>query len=292
MDFLLENEYTSFIILAIAYLAVAFVLFFVGRVVYQLFHSKIKVVHELVETDNVAFSLSYVGYYIGLVIVIGSAIVGPSNGLVNDIIDISVYGGLGIILLNISAIVNDKVILRKFSIHKEIVEDQNPGTGVVEMANFIGSGMIIYGAIIGDSSSMLAGITSAVVFWLLGQFIFILITRLYNLITPYDIHEEIEKDNFAAGIGFAGSLVAMANLLRYALSIEFESWISSFIDVGVEVAVGVVFIPVTRILVDKLLLPKYDLTHEIVHQRKPNVGAALVEAFAYVGGSVLITWCL
>jgi uncharacterized membrane protein YjfL (UPF0719 family) len=292
MDFLLDNEYTSFIILAIVYLGLAFVLFFLGRVIYQMFHSKIKVVHELVETDNVAFSLSYVGYYIGLIIVIGGAIVGPSAGLMNDVIDISVYGLLGIVLLNISTLINDKVILRKFSVHKELIEDHNPGTGVIEMANSIGSGLIIYGAVVGDSSGMLSGITSAVVFWLLGQLIFILITRLYNAITPYDIHDEIEKDNFAAGIGFAGALVAIANLLRFALSIEFESWASSFLDVGIQVVVGVVFIPVTRLLVDKLLLPNYDLTHEIVHQEKPNVGAALVEAFAYVGGSVLITWCL
>lgn len=292
MDFLLNNEYTGFIVLAIAYLALAFVLFFIGRFVYQLFHSKIRVVNELVEKDNVAFSLSYVGYYAGLIIVIGSAIVGPSNGLVNDLIDIGVYGLLGILLLNISALINDKVILRKFSVYKEIVEDHNPGTGVIEMANSIGSGLIIYGAIVGDSTSMLSGITSAVVFWLLGQLIFILITRLYNAITPYDIHAEVEKDNFAAGIGFAGALVAVANLLRFALSIEFESWLTSFADVGLQVVVGVIFIPVTRIFVDKLLLPNYSLTDEIVNQSKPNVGAALVEAFAYIGGSVLITWCL
>ena len=34
------------------------------------------------------------------------------------------------------------------------------------------------------------------------------------------------------------------------------------------------------------------LTDEIINQEKPNVGAALVEAFAYIGGSVLITWAL
>jgi hypothetical protein len=47
-----------------------------------------------------------------------------------------------------------------------------------------------------------------------------------------------------------------------------------------------------RLVTDKILLPGERLTDEIVNQEKPNVGAALVEAFAYIGGSVLITWCL
>ncbi|MEM7109994.1 MAG: DUF350 domain-containing protein, partial [Bacteroidota bacterium] len=38
--------------------------------------------------------------------------------------------------------------------------------------------------------------------------------------------------------------------------------------------------------------PGQNLTDEIVNQEDPNCGAALVEAFAYIGGSVLITWAL
>jgi hypothetical protein len=47
-----------------------------------------------------------------------------------------------------------------------------------------------------------------------------------------------------------------------------------------------------RLITDKILLPGEKLTDEIINQEHPNVGAALVEAFAYIGGSVLITWCL
>jgi hypothetical protein len=47
-----------------------------------------------------------------------------------------------------------------------------------------------------------------------------------------------------------------------------------------------------RFITDKILLPGQNLTDEIINQEKPNIGAALVEAFAYIGGSVLITWCL
>jgi hypothetical protein len=39
-------------------------------------------------------------------------------------------------------------------------------------------------------------------------------------------------------------------------------------------------------------LPGAKLTDEIVNQEKPNLGAAFIAAFSYIGSSFLITWCL
>jgi len=105
------------ILATVVYLASSFLLFFLGKMAYQLFHRKINVRDELVEKDNLAFSVAHVGYFTGLLLTIGGAILGPSNGLVQDMVDIFSYGLLGIVLLNISVFINDKLILRKFSVH-------------------------------------------------------------------------------------------------------------------------------------------------------------------------------
>lgn len=55
---------------------------------------------------------------------------------------------------------------------------------------------------------------------------------------------------------------------------------------------GIILLPISRIAVDKIILPKSSLTHEIVNQKIPNQGAALIEAFAYLGSSVLISYCI
>lgn len=136
------------------------------------------------------------------------------------------------------------------------------------------------------------GYVSALLFWGVGQIGIILIGYVYNLITPYDIYEHIEKDNVAVGIGFAGAIIAIGNLVRFALAGNFVSWGETFGDVGIEIAIGIIILPVGRILADKILLPGRKLTDEIVNQEKPNVGAAIIEAFAYIGSSVIITWCL
>lgn len=274
------------------YILATFVLFIIGKVVYQLFHPKVKIGHELVENDNLAFAFAHVGYFIGLLLAIGSAVLGESEGLIEDLINIGIYGGLSIILLNLSIIINDKLILTKFDIKKEILEDKNVGTGIVEGANAIATGLIVLGAIHGEGHGDGGPIITAVLYWLLGQGLLFVTTKVYNLITPYDIHEHIAKNNTAVAVGYAGAIIAIANLIRFALMHDFQSWLITLEDVGIDVGIGLIFLPIARLLADKILLPGKNLTDEIVNQDEPNVGAALVEAFAYAGGSMLIVWAL
>ena len=292
MENYINNELLLSIIETVIYISSAFVILFVGKKVYDLIHRDINVKSELVTKDNFAFAVSHTGYLLGLIIAIGGAIVGPSNGLYIDLIDIFVYGLLGIVLLNLSLIINDKVILKQFSTRKEVIEDQNVGTGVVEAASSVAAGLIIYGAITGEASNLSQGILTAVVFWAVAQFILLITSFVYNLITPYNIHNEIEKDNVAVGLGFAGALVAVANLIRFGIEGEFVGWANVFTEVGIDVLLGLILLPIIRWITDKILLPGASLTDEIVNQEKPNIGAGLIEAFAYIGGSVLLTWCI
>ncbi len=281
------TQYLDNVLAALVYLACAFILFFIGKLVYKLFHPSIDVKNELVEKDNFAFATAHTGYFVGLLLAIGAAIIGESQGLIPDLINIAIYGGLSILLLNLSILINDKIILRHFSVRKEICEDKNTGTGVVEGASAIASGLILLGAVVGDGSWI-----TAVIFWAIGQILIIISTWIYNLILPYNVHVEIEKDNVAAGVGFAGAMIAVANLIRFALMNDFESWSDSLSYIGIDFLIAIILLPVARFLADKILLPGQKLTDEIVNQEKPNVGAALIEAFAYIGVSILITWCL
>lgn len=277
---------------SIIYIAASFVLFMIGKFAYQLFHPKVKVAYELVENDNLAFSFAHVGYFIGLLFAIGSAVMGESNGIVNDLIDIGIYGLLSIVLLNLALIINDKLILSKFNLQKKILEDKNVGSGIAEGANAIATGLIVLGSISGEGAGAGGPIVTALIYWVIGQLIMYITTLVYNAITPYDIHEHIEKANTAVAVGYAGAIIAIANLIRFSLMHDFVDWITTLQDVGSNVLIGLIFLPIARFLADKILLPGQNLTDEIVNQENPNVGASVVEAFAYVGGSMLIVWAL
>jgi uncharacterized membrane protein YjfL (UPF0719 family) len=276
----------------LTYIAVSFLLFFIGKMAYQLFHPRVKVAYELVENDNLAFAFAHVGYFIGLLLAIGSVMLGESEGLVNDLMGIGIYGLLSIVLLNLSLIINDKIILSNFDLKKEIFDDKNVGTGIVEGANAIATGLVVMGAITGEGYGELGPIVNVLVYWILGQIILFVTSKIYNLMTSYDVHDHIERGNIAVAVGYSGAIIAIGNLINNALAHDFDSWMITIQDVGFNVIVGFAFLPIARFLTDKILLPGQKLTDEIVNQEDPNVGAAIVEAFAYVGGSMLIVWAL
>ncbi len=273
---------------AAIFIIVFFIFFFIGKVINDLLHREYKLNFELVEKDNAALALAVVGYYFGLVLAIGGTIVGPSVGLVEDLYDLVIYGILSIILLNISWFLCDKLILFKFRVSEELIRDHNQGTGVVSAGISVASGFIIYGAVSGEGGS----IWTVLVFWALGQVLLILAGLVYELITPYNIHEEIEKDNVAAGVSFAGALVSVGVIIGLAGEGDFTAW-SIDLPVYIGFAVlGLILLPIIRLLTDKVLLPTVKLSDEISAQEKPNVGAAYIEAFSYIAAAFIISWCV
>jgi len=276
------------LISAAIFIIVFFIFFFIGKVVNDLLHREYKLNFELVEKDNAALALAVAGYYLGLVLAIGGTIVGPSAGLVEDLIDFVIYGVLSIILLNISWFLCDKLILYKFNVSDELIRDHNQGTGAVSAGISVASGFIIYGAVSGEGGS----IWTVLVFWALGQVLLILAGLVYELITPYNIHEEIEKNNVAAGVSFAGALVSIGVIIGLAGEGDFTAW-SVDLPVYIGFAVlGLILLPIIRLLTDKVLLPTVKLSDEIAAQEKPNVGAAYIEAFSYIAAAFIISWCV
>jgi uncharacterized membrane protein YjfL (UPF0719 family) len=270
---------------ALIYLIVSFVLFFIGKKMYQLIHSSINIDDELVEKDNLSFSFAHVGYYIALVFVILGVYSGDGlSHILEDLMYVGIYGLLSIVLLNISMLISDKVFFKKFSLKSEIITDQNVGAGAIEGAICIANGLILYGVMTDNQDSFL----EIMILWVIAQVVFMLVGFVYNLITPYNVMEHIEKDNVAVGVGYAGAIIAVANLVRYGIQMEADSWILVGENLLLETGIGLIMLPLARFLTDKILLPKRKLTDEIVNQEKPNVGAAVIEAFAYIGGSLLI----
>ena len=280
---IIDNILTAVILIILFY-----IIFFIGKVINDLLHRNYNLTEELVEKDNPAIALATAGYYLGLILCIGGALVGPSHGILEDIIDLFVYGLLGIILLNLSWFICDKLILYKFKTADELIRDQNQGTGAVSFAASIASGLVIFGSISGEGGN----IWTAVAFWTMGQILLILAGLIYNFITPYDIHKEIENDNVAAGVSFAGALIAMGIIVGLAAEGDFDSWsedFSKFVYISIS---GLVILPFIRMLTDKVLLPGVRLSDEIAEQEKPNLGAAYIEAFSYITAGLVIYWCV
>jgi uncharacterized membrane protein YjfL (UPF0719 family) len=277
---------------SLGYILSGFIIFIIGKIAYKLLHPSIKIQQELVENDNFAFIISYVGFFAALTIVIGGAIVGESYGFITDIKQIFIYGIGATFLLLLAGWIHNKVILHKFDLKKEIIVDKNEGSGVIEAAIFIANGFILYGALIGESETLLQGITTFVVYWLIGNIVLIIASKIFISWMSYDIHDAIEKDNVAAGVSFAGAIIAIGIITMNAIIDPFVDWTSTLANISIQTILGCILLPIMRVFADKILLPGQKLTDEIVNQEKPNIGAGLIEAFAYIASAILITWSI
>ena len=278
LDQMLDQIWTGFI-----YLAVVLALLVIGKWVYDGLHRRFVLRIELVEKDNLAVALAVAGYYLGLAIVLGGVVSGPASfSVLDDVIGLVTFGLLAIVLLNLSAWINDKVVFSRFDNEKEIVEDRNAGMGAVEGGNYIAVGLITAGAMSGEG-----GLLPGLVFWVLGLVALIVAGLLYDKITSYDLHDQIEKDNVAVGVAFAGVLIGFGNIIRLAGEGDFVSWNESLTEFGYYTVVGLILLPLVRLFADKVLLPGASLSDELVKER-PNLGAGVIEAVTYLAASMLI----
>lgn len=237
---------------------------------------------ELAKNNNVALAVSFSGYLLGVVIVFIGAYLGPSKGLVYDLLYVGGWSLFGVVLLNLSRIINNRLILYKFCNVKEIIEDKNVGTGAVQAGSYIASGFVVAGAINGAGG----GLVTAVTFFFMGQAVLVLFGLIYQLCTRYDIHAAIEDDNVAAGVAFCGALIAIGIVLGHASSGPFVSWSANLTTFASEAAIIVILIPLVRLGFDKITFSKVDLNHEISVDR--NVGAAILEASAMIAFATVL----
>jgi uncharacterized membrane protein YjfL (UPF0719 family) len=261
------------------------IVFFIGNYIYS---KKIAydLKHEIVDKNNNAAAISLAGYLMAISIIFIGVMIGPSNGIVEDFIAIMTYSLLGIALLYVAHLINDKLILSQFSNAREIVEDHNIGTGAVQAGSYIASALIIAGSIHGEGG----GIITTIVFFLLGQTSLIIFTRIYNIITSFDLHEEIENDNFAAGIAFSGTLIALGIILSNAASGNFISWEHNGSIFVVNMLSAFILLPIFRVVIDKLIIINIDINNEIAVDK--NIGAGCIECASTIAFACVLFFAI
>jgi uncharacterized membrane protein YjfL (UPF0719 family) len=280
------EEYAIPMSRSLAYLLEAFVLLWVAKFAYTAVYRRVELKAELFQRNNHALAVSVSGYLFGVILAFGGALSGPSTGWQSDAVGIAAHGLVAIVLMLIASFLCEKILLPHFDNTEEVVRDHNLGAAFVEAGMHVANGLIIL-AIIQGSGVWWIGL----VFWALAQVGLIVVGRLYEAVTPHEIHEELRKNNAAVGLAFGGALVGMGNIISVAVAGDFLGWRSSLTSFAAYALFGLVVLFVLKRLTDSLLAPGVKLASEQTEQQ-PNIGAGLLEAFGYVGGSMLLIWVL
>ena len=275
-------------ILIILQIAIGFLLFWLGQLAYRkLFRRRMELNLELFVKDNPAVAIALVGYYFGIVIALGGVLDKTLSLLPEKLLNLASYGCLVILLMLAGAWVGDRLILKHFDCDREIIQERNIGAAFVEAGNHIANGLILNASLGGEGGNLLVGFAC----WLIGLGVLVLASAVYPRFAKYNVFREIEKrNNPAAGITCAGLLVATGNIVRIAFAPEFQDWVSSFRVYGLNLLFCLALLVAIRWLADLILVPGVKISDEIVNQAVPNLGAGLIEAFAYIAASFLIAW--
>lgn len=269
---------------SVAYLLEAFCLLWIAKVAYTRLYRRVDLKAEFFERNNHALAVAAVGYFLGIVLALGGVLSGPSHGFKADLAVIALYGLAAILLMLAASFLSEKVLLPRFDNTKEVVQDRNLGAAFVEAGMHLANGLIVLAICQGSGPW-----SSRLVFWSLAQFVLILAGKVFAWAAPYQVHDELERDNAAVGLAFGGVLVGMGNIVSIAVTGDFAGWLDSLQFFATDVAFGFAVLFLAKKLTGVLLAWGVRLGAEQT-EASPNLGAGLLEAFGYIGGSMLIVW--
>ena len=270
---------------------------------------------EVTTKGNLAMSLRLSGYFIAIILVFLGVLFQPATGggwfsyasleevsaaeslgftweLGEEVLRVFLYSLGGIVALNLVRVLFDRLILYKFNLEKEVVEDQNIGAGAAEFGMSIATGLLIAGAVAGGTGSpgyTLGEIEAALValaFFGMGLALLTAFALAYEFATPFNIHDEIERDNPAVGIALGGNLIAIGLITLKAVFGDFVGWgesIASFLTYGV---LGFILLYVMRMLIDLVLLPTVKVSQVIGGGH--NIGIALIESAVVISSALIL----
>lgn len=278
--------------LAVVFLGLSIGILWIGKIVNDLC-TPYKLSEELTQKDNKAIAVSFSGYILAVGIILWGvlrqdiSVVGqPASAralLLRDLGGTALWSIFGILLLQVARVTNDKLLLSRFKNNKELVEDQNVGTGAVQAGAYVGSAFMIQAATYGESSgSLLQDISVTLIYFIVAQLAFIVFALVYQKLSAYDLHDEIERDNAAAGVGFGITLAAVGILLSSYLVTS-----DSILGLLLWFVISVFLLSVCRFAIDRFILPGSALDDEISKDR--NWGAALIEGAAAIGLTLILT---
>ncbi|HAN31661.1 MAG TPA: hypothetical protein DCQ06_08705 [Myxococcales bacterium] len=242
--------------------------------------------HEIAEVDNPAFAVLYGGYILAIVFALAGALFGPTGQWSDDLVGISTGAVAALLLTPLSMWLCDRVMLRSFVVQQEICRDQNVGVAYVVGGAAVATGLMLQGVLTGQSDGLWLMARDIVVYWACGQVLLLAAGWLFDLVTPFDLHERIEHDdNAAIGLAFGGFLVAEGLIVRAALQGAGSDLFNELAITAAIATMGLFVLLGLAGILSRVFLPSVAITDELVRDR--NVGVGAVVAIAFVAAAIL-----
>jgi uncharacterized membrane protein YjfL (UPF0719 family) len=194
----------------------------------------------------------------------------------------------GVVLIQLVGELGIRLLLRA-TLRQEL-EGGNVAAGVAAAANYVAVGILAAPAIAGSD---LQGLGLSFAFFGLAVATQAAYVALFRSLTVYDDSEQVQGENLAAALSYAGLSVAVALVLARALvGGEFAGWGPALAGYAGVAASALALYPMRQLIVQGLVLGRAPtlrggaLDQAIGVER--NTGMAILEALAYVATAVAL----
>lgn len=237
--------------------------------------------YEIEEESNLALAFRVTGFSIAIAIALVGSISSLNESFQDNVIWLLVDGAILVPVLMIARMVNDKILLHSIN-NDQAIKDKNNAVGIAEFGSLVATGLVMNGAFSGEGG----GIPSVLLFAVLGQVCLVVLGVVYEVITPFKVSKEIEKNNPAAGIGLGGMLIALGIILRASIVGDYVSMMADVISFSLCAAMGIVMLLILRKAIDVMFLPHTTLAIEV--ERDQNAAALLLAQGTVIAVALLI----
>jgi uncharacterized membrane protein YjfL (UPF0719 family) len=200
---------------------------------------------------NAARHLLQVGYVLGVFMVAAAVVKNCVDGkdVGQDVLRAAGFGVLGIVLVELAGRLGTQLLVRS-RLPREI-ERGNVAAGLAAGSHYVAAGIIAAHAVAG---SKLRDVGLSLVFFLIAVVTLWAFVSLFRALTTYDDAYQIEGENLAASLSYAGLTIAVAIIVGTALDGDFVDWSVSLKGYGVILLLALALYPVRQIFVQTLLL--------------------------------------
>ena len=268
---------------------VTFVMLLLAKRLYQ-WTEPFNFADQLTEKDNPAFGAALAGYLLGVAIALTAAFpksaVTDMRSLAEAAGMLAAQGLLVAVLMRASVWIVSHGVIHRFGVRHEMVDDRNTGAGAVVAGGCVAAGLVLRGALSGESASPWLALRDLLVFWALGQVILVAGARMFAHTAGYDVEKALEGNNAAAGFSLAGFLVAVGIVVEASLTGAADNLLFETVLTLVVSVVGLLLLFVSAILAARVFLPHALVAKEIETDRNPAAG--ILSAVCFVAVALLL----
>ncbi|WP_024611040.1 DUF350 domain-containing protein [Pseudoalteromonas sp. TB64] len=240
---------------------------------------------EITERDNFAFGISFAAGLAALAIVL----TGVSSGafavsLQQEALQVLGYGALAIVLIKLGHFFQDKVALRKVSLHDEIVKG-NVTAAIIDFGHVVSVAIVIRSALLWVATDGWHGLPIVIAAFIIGSVVLLLVSQyrvqLFKRTNKNGdcLQQAIVDGNLAVGIRYAGFLVGSALAITAATGIApyaADNINASLLYWAISAVVSLVTFIILHLVTIKVILSGCDISDEV--NRQKNVGVATISA--------------